>query len=164
MDNNNNHQQTIHNYPHEPCLFYICDNELHCTAFCSSRYNEYAIFIDYHEWYLSGSIPFYQYLKIVKAYRSLLQDLNQNLILIVAPTGYAETVTFHWDYFVYWKHFEPYVLQFIQKIISDVHICPHDYLSFQTRYLSPTTTIKVIQAFHASCLHFSSNGFHCNLS
>jgi len=154
---------TSKNYPHEPLWFYICDNELFHTSFYDARYNEYAIFIYYHEWYVSGSIPFYQYLKIVNAYRSLLQDLNQHLVLIVAPTRYVETLRYHQDYFEYWKSFEPHILQFIQKIIPDVHTFPHDYLSFQTHYLSPTTTIKVIQTFHTSCLQFSREGFHCNL-
>ena len=110
-----------------------------------------------------GTIPFYQYLKIVKAYQSFLQNINQHLVLIIPPTRHVDTLRYHREYFEYWKSFEPYLHQFVQKIIPDVHICPHDYLSFQTRYLSPTTTSKVIQAFHASCLHFSSKAFHCNL-
>ena len=69
-----------------------------------------------------AAYPFANIPKIVKAYRSLLQELNQHLVLIVAPTGYVKTLRFHRDYFVYWKSFEPYVLQLIQKIISDVHI------------------------------------------
>ena len=118
--------QSFNNYPHEPLLFYMRDNELYYTSFCGLRYNEYAIFIDYHEWYLFASIPFYQYLKIVKAYRSLLQEFNQHPVLIVVPTGYVETLRFYRDYIEYWKSFEPYIIQFIQMVIPDVHICPHD--------------------------------------
>jgi len=104
MDNNINQRQvmqTRNNYPLQPLLFYIRDNELFYTSFFRTRYNEYAIFIDYHEWYVSGTIPFYQYLKIVKAYRSLQQDLNQHPVLIVAPIGYVETLRYHQDYFEY---------------------------------------------------------------
>ena len=55
------------NLPFEPFLFYIRDHELYYTALSGPRYNEYAIFIDYHEWELSATCSFYQYLKIIKA-------------------------------------------------------------------------------------------------
>jgi len=64
------------NIPMDPLLFYIRDHELYYTALHGPRYNEYAIFIDYHEWYLSANMSFYQYLKIIIAYRSLLQTLT----------------------------------------------------------------------------------------
>ena len=60
------------NVPLDPLLFYIRDHELYYTALHGPRYNEYAIFIDYYEWYLSANMSFYQYLKIIIAYRSLL--------------------------------------------------------------------------------------------
>jgi len=41
------------NLPLDPFLFYIRDHELYYTALNGPRYNEYAIFIDFHEWYLS---------------------------------------------------------------------------------------------------------------
>jgi len=106
MDNKANQlqvMQIINNYPHKPLLFCKRDNELYYASFCSSRYNEYAIFIDYHEWYFSAGIPFYYYLKIVKAYRPLLQDLNQRSVLILAPTGYVESLRFYREYIECWK-------------------------------------------------------------
>jgi len=60
------------------------------------------------------------------------------------------------------ENFEPYVLQFIQKVIPDAHICAHDYLNFQTCFLSPTNMTKVLHAFQATCLQFSSTGLHCH--
>jgi len=60
------------------------------TVFCDSCYNEYGIFIYYHEWYLSTCIPFIYYLKIIKTYQSLLQDIKNHFILIVLPTSYFE--------------------------------------------------------------------------
>ena len=46
------------NVPLDPLLFYIRDHELYYTALHGPRYNEYAIFIDYHEWYLSANMSF----------------------------------------------------------------------------------------------------------
>jgi len=37
------------NIPLDPLLFYQRDPELYYTALSGPRYNEYAIFIDYHE-------------------------------------------------------------------------------------------------------------------
>jgi len=45
--------------PIDPLLFYIRDHELYYTACHGPRYNEYAIFIDYHEWYLSANMSFF---------------------------------------------------------------------------------------------------------
>jgi len=39
--------------PLDPFLFYIRDHELYYTALNGPRYNEYAIFIYFHELYLS---------------------------------------------------------------------------------------------------------------
>ena len=80
------------NVPLDPLLFYIRDHELYYTALHGPRYNEYAIFIDYHEWYLSASMSFYQYLKIIIAHRSLLQTINRRLVVIILPTGYVESL------------------------------------------------------------------------
>jgi len=54
--------------PLDPLLFYLRDYELYYTALSGPRYNEFAIFIDFHEWDLSATTSFYQYLKIIKAY------------------------------------------------------------------------------------------------
>jgi len=69
------------NLPLEPFLFYLRDHELYYTALNGPRYKEDAIFIDYHEWYLSANISFYQYLKIIKAYRSVLQIINNHPVI-----------------------------------------------------------------------------------
>ena len=45
--------------PLDPLLFYIRDYELYYTALSAPRYNEYAIFIDYHEWELSATCLLY---------------------------------------------------------------------------------------------------------
>ena len=127
----------------DPLLFYLRDHELYYTALHGPRYNEYAIFIDYHEWYLSANMSFYQYLKIILAYRSLLQTLNDHPVVIILPTGYVETWRFfhHFSYgknnITYWKHYEHCVLRFVQRVIPDVHICPQDFLSYQTRFFRP---------------------------
>ena len=71
------------NYPHESLLFYIRDSELCYTSFCGLRYKEFAISIDFHELYLSASLPFHQYFKIILAYRSLVQDVNNHPIIII---------------------------------------------------------------------------------
>jgi len=80
--------------PLEPFLFYLRDHELYYIALNVPCYNEYAIFIDFHEWYLSANISLYQYLKIIKAYRSLLQIINHHPVLIVLPTGMLKPVDF----------------------------------------------------------------------
>ena len=82
------------NVPLDPLLFYLRDHELYYAALNGPRYNEYAIFIDFHEWFLSVNTSFYQYLKIIKAYRSFLQILNNHPVLIILPTGYVETCWF----------------------------------------------------------------------
>ena len=74
--------------PLDPLLFYLRDHELYYTALSGPRYNEYAIFIDYHEWELSATCSFYQYLKIIKAYQALLQIITMKPILVILPTGY----------------------------------------------------------------------------
>jgi len=86
--------------PLDQFLFYIRDHELYYTALNGPRYNEFAIFIDFHEWSLSANSSFYQYLKIIKAYRSLLQIINHHPVLIVLPTGYVETCRF-FNFFTY---------------------------------------------------------------
>ena len=88
--------------PLDPFLFYIRDHELYYTALNGPRYNEFAIFIDFHEWSLSANSSFYQYLKIIKAYRSLLQIINHHPVLIVLPTGYVETCRFI-NFCTHWK-------------------------------------------------------------
>ena len=75
------------NIPLDPLLFYLCDHELYYTALSGPRYNEYAIFIDHHEWELSATCSFYQYLKIIKAYQALLQTITVKPILVILPTG-----------------------------------------------------------------------------
>ena len=76
------------NFPYEPLLFYLHDHELYYTSFYGPRYNENAIFIDYQEWYNSSEISFHSYLKLIKAYQTLVQDVDNHLVLIVMPTGY----------------------------------------------------------------------------
>ena len=71
------------NIPLDPLLFYIRDHELYYTACHGPCYNEYAIFIDYREWYLAANMSFFQYLKIISAYRSLLQTVNKHPVVIV---------------------------------------------------------------------------------
>jgi len=123
--------------PLDPLLFYLRDHELYYTALSGPRYNEYAIFIDYHEWELSVTCSFYQYLKIIKAYQAVLQTITMQPILVVLPTGYIETCRW-FDIFTFWKD-DPCVLQFVQKVIPDVHIFPQDYFSYQLRFLSSST-------------------------
>ena len=123
------------NIPLDPLLFYY-------TALSGPRYNEYAIFIDYHEWELSATCSFYQYLKIIKAYQALLQTITMMPVLVILLTGYIETC--RWlDIFTYWKDYDPCIFQFVQRVIPDVHICPHDYFSYQIRFIH--------SAFQARC-------------
>ena len=141
----------------DPLLFYIRDHELYFTAFSGPRYNEYAIFIAFHEWELSGTCSFYQYLKIIKAYQALLQTITMKSILVILPTGYIETCRW-FDLFTYWKDYDPCVLQFVQRIIPDVHICSHDYFSYQLRFFH--SAFQVRRCIQNTCLHmihFSNN-------
>ena len=147
------------NVPLEPLLFYLRDHELYYTALSGPRYNEYALFIDIHEWDLSATTTFYQYLKLIKAYRTLLHSLTKKLMLIILPTGYIETCRF-FDVFTYWKDYDPSVLQFVQKIIPDVHICLHDYISYQMRFFaSPYQAQRCIQNTCLQLAHFKDNCF-----
>ena len=150
------------NVPLDPLLFYIRDHELYYTALQGPRHNEYAIFNDYHEWYLSANMSFYQYLKIILAYRALLRAINRRPVLIILPTGYIESWRFfhHFHYgennFTYWKHYKHCVLRFVQRIIPDVHICPQDFLSYQTRFFS--TLSQLYCCIQNTCLQMS----HCD--
>jgi len=92
--------------PLDPLLFYLRDHELYYTALSGPRCNEFAIFIDFHEWDLSATTSFYQYLKIIKAYRALLHSITMKPILIILPTGYIETCRF-FDVLTYWKDYDP---------------------------------------------------------
>jgi len=143
--------------PLDPLLFYLRDHELYYTALSGPRYNEYAIFIDYHEWELSVTCSFYQYLKIIKAYQAVLQTITMQPILVVLPTGYIETCRW-FDIFMFWKDYDPYVLQFVQKVIPDVHICPQDYFSYQLRFLSSLTQAQCwIQNTCLQIVHYKVN-------
>ena len=86
-DNDKGKSLQLPNFPHEPLLFYFRDHELYYTSFYGPRYNENAIFIDYQKWYSSSEISFYSYLKLIKAYQKLVQDVNNHPVLIVMPTG-----------------------------------------------------------------------------
>ena len=144
--------------PLDPLLFYLRDHKLYYTALSGPRYNEYAIFTDYHEWELSATCSFYQYLKIVKAYQALLQTITMQPILFVLPTGYIETC--RWlDIFTFWKDYDPCVLQFVQKVISDVHICPQDYFSYQLRFLS--SSIQAQCCIKNTCLQIVHYKVNC---
>ena len=143
--------------PLDPLLFYLRDHELYYTALSGPRYNEYAIFIDYHEWELSATCSFYQYLKIIKAYQVLLQTITMQPILFVLPTGYIETCRW-FDIFTFWKDYDPCVLHFVQKVIPDVHIYPQDYVSYQLRFLSSATQAQCwIQNSCLQIVHYKRN-------
>jgi len=148
--------------PLDPFLFYIRDHELYYTALSGPRYNEYAIFIDYHEWELSATCSFYQYLKIIKAYQALLQTITMKPILVILPTGYIETCRW-FDRFTYWKDYDPCIRQFVQKVIPDVHICPHDYFSYHLQFLqSATQAQRCIQNTCLQIVHYKVNyEVHC---
>ena len=144
------------NYPHEPLLFYLRDYDLFYTAFCGPRYNEYAIFIDYQEWLVNKEISFYQYLKIIKAYRTLLQDINNHPVLLIMPTGFIQTFKYHYQHFEYWTAYEPHIFRFICKIFPDIHICPIDQTF--SHVLIP---LRYGINFDASCLVQTTEGLKC---
>jgi len=157
-----NYSTQMFNIPLDPLLFYLRDHELYYTAPSGPRYNEYAIFIDHHEWELSATCSFYQYLKIIKAYQALLQTITMKPILVILPTGYIETCRW-FDRFTYWKDYDPCILQFVQKVIPDVHIFPHDYFSYQLQFLqSSTQAQRCIQNTCLQIVHYKVNyEVHC---
>jgi len=144
------------NYPHEPLLFYLRDYELYYTAICGPRYNEYAIFIDYQEWSVNKEISFYQYLKIIKAYRALQQDINNHPVLLVMPTGFIQTFKCYQQYFEYWTAYEPHMFRFISKIFPDIHFCPFDQTF--SHVLIP---LRYGISFDSSCLVQTTEGLKC---
>ena len=159
--NKTNKDKAIQTYeqaiPLDPLLFYIRDYELYYTALSAPCYNEYAIFIGYHEWELSATCLFYQYLKIIKAYQALLQTITMKPVLVILPTGYIETCRW-FDIFTYWKDYDPCVLHFVQRVIPNVHICPHDYFSYQLRFMHSAFQARC--CIHNTCLqmvHFNNN-------
>ena len=128
FDNDNNSYPTqnhlqMTNYPQEPLLFYLRDHELYYTSFYGPRCNESAIFIDYQEWYNSSKISFYSYLKLIKAYQTLVQDVNNHPVLIIMPTGYINYFKWFHKQYEYWIAFEPHIFKFFSKMFPDVHIC-----------------------------------------
>jgi len=144
------------NYPHEPLLFYLRDYELYYTAFCGPQYNEYAIFIDYQEWLVNKEISFYQYLKIIKAYRALLQDINNHPILLIMPTRFIQTFKYYHQHFEYWTAFEPHIFRFVSKIFPDIHIC-----SFDQTHSHVLIPLRYGINFDSSCLIHTTNGLQC---
>jgi len=159
------------NVPIDPLLFYIRDHELYYTACHGPRYNEYAIFIDYHEWYLSANTSFFQYLKIINAYRALLQTVNKHPVVIILATGYVESWRLfrHYssgnNYLTYWKDHELCILRFVLKVIPDAHICPLDFLSYQMQFLSTISQLQIYM--QKTCLqmsHFASQCAYHHLS
>ena len=78
-------------------------------------------------------------------------------MLIILPTGYIETCRF-FDVFTYWKDYDPSMLQFVQKVIPNVHICLHDYISYQMRFFtSPYQAQRCIQNTCLQLAHFKDN-------
>ena len=142
----------------EPLLFYLRDHELYYTPFARSRYKEYAIFIEYHEWYLLKELPFYQYLKIIQAYKTLLQGMNDHPVPIILLTGYVKSIRYYQKYFTYWTAYEPHIFHFVTKIIPDVHIFPFD--KHNSHVLIP---LCYDMHFDISCLNQTNNALHCKL-
>ena len=144
------------NYPHEPLLFYLRDHELYYTSFYGLRYNKSAIFIYYQEWHTSADISFYQYLKIIKAYQALVQDVNNYPVLVIMPTGYIQFFRWFHKQFEYWVAFEPYIFQFVSKVFPDIHFCPVDQSN--TQFL-----IRLKHPIHidVSCLVHTKYGLRC---
>jgi len=153
---NDSHSIQLPNFPHEPFLFYLRDHELYYTSFYGSRYNETAIFIDYQEWYNSSEISFYSYLKLIKAYQTLVQDVNNHLVLIVMPTGYINYSKWLRKRLEYWTAFEPHIFQFVSKMFPDVHICAVD--QSHTQVLIP---LHYPFQIDASCLIPTQYGLRC---
>ena len=56
-------------------------------------------------------------------------------------------------------NYEPYVIHFVQKVIPDVHICLHDFLSYYTRFFSTTT--PVYRIIRNTCLQTSHHDHNC---
>jgi len=144
------------NFPHEPLLFYLRDHELYYASFYRPRYNENAIFIDYKEWYNSSEISFYCYLKLFKAYQTLVQDVNNHPVLIIMPTGYINYFKWSHRQLEYWTAFEPHILKFVSKVFPDVHICPVD--QSHTKVLIP---LHYPFQIDASCLIHTQYGVRC---
>ena len=141
----------------EPLLFYLRDHELYYTSFAGSRYNEYAIFIDFHEWRTSSEIPFYQYLRLLNAYKNLIQEINNHSLITIIPTGFFETIRFYNDYFCVWNNYEPYVLNFITKYFPDSHLCSLDQYHFMPSQNIPKFTTL------SPCLFLTDSGYQCKI-
>jgi len=52
-----------------------------------------------------------------------------------------------------------HVMQFVQKVIPDVHICFHDFLSYHTHFF--TTTLQLQRIFPNTCLQTSHRDHNC---
>ena len=78
-------------------------------------------------------------------------------ILVILPIGYIETCRW-FNIFTYWKDYDPCILKFVQKVIPDVHISPHDYFSYQLRFLqSATQAQRCIQNTCLQIVHYKVN-------
>ena len=156
MNTNDSNSIQLSNFPHEPLLFYLRDHELYYTSFYGPRYNETAIFIDHQEWYNSSEISFHSYLKLIKAYQTLVQDVNNHPVLIVMPTGYINYFKWFRQRLEYWTAFEPHIFNFVSKMFPDVHFCPVD--QSHTQVLIP---LHYPFQIDASCLVHTQNGLRC---
>jgi len=153
---NDSNSIQLPNFSHEPLLFYLRDHELYYTSFYGPRYNESTIVIDYQEWYNSFEISFYDYLKLIKAYQTLVQDVNNHSVVIVMPTGYINYFKWFYKQFEYWTAFEPHIFKFVFKVFPDVHICPVD--QSHTQALIP---LQYPFQIDASCLIPTKYGLRC---
>ena len=114
---------------------------------------------------------FFQYLKIISAYRSLLQTVNKHPVVIILATGYVESWRLfrHYssgkNYLTYWKDHELHILRFVLKVIPDAHICPLDFLSYQMQFFSTISQLQIYM--QKTCLqisHFASQCAYHHLS
>ena len=152
-----NHPYPCSCFPLDPILFYLRDYDLYYTSFAGSRYNEYAIFVDFREWQVSGNLPFYNYLKIIKAYKSLLQILNSHPVLIIIPTGCLETIRYYNDYFITWIAYDQQAIQLVTKFFPDSHLCPLD------QFLASDSNDDLYKYSSSSCISFTDYGPQCKV-
>ena len=74
-------------------LFYIRNYELCFIVLKGPRYNDYVILMKYNQCTSNPHSSFYEYLKIIKAYISIFQELHGHLELIIIPTATSKPFT-----------------------------------------------------------------------
>uniref|UniRef100_A0A7C9D9V8 Uncharacterized protein n=1 Tax=Opuntia streptacantha TaxID=393608 RepID=A0A7C9D9V8_OPUST len=99
----------------------------------------------------------------INAYRSLLQVVSMIILFLLSyPPSILTLSSFMANILNTGKILNHMSYNFVKRIILDVHICLHDYLTFRIHSFSPARHATIFQSFPRTCLHISPKSPKCN--